>query len=285
MISMASSCRKSMGARRRFRCVTGAIHVDCVAVPLGAFLLAGFVASRFQVPFVVPRTLMEVELPCLALREIQNGNRFQAWSKRRSVQEATSCRVVAQEAPPAVDEAMVVPEREKEWSECLIEYGVASADQNLPQTSEVWVFRKKDYSEFERLLHLRTRGEVRDGAPAVPRRETNPFRPVHAATQSLRWRGDEIIHVPGLEGLSVYCHDRDVDAELVCTECVHVLTGGAYENSGVAVPAYPPRPAILNCLALSRRFPWNCLRIGARPCWRGICQSRQIWSIQHFARL
>jgi len=243
MVSMGSAPAKVMNARLRFRCVTGTACVGRMLLLLGALVLAGVMASRAHATFIAPRSLTKSLLPCPVLQASGKLGSFKA----------TSCNAVAQEAPPAVDEALVTPEREKEWSECLIEYGVASADQDLPQASEVWVFRKKDYSEFERLLHIRTRGEVRDGSPTVPRRETNPYRPVRAATESLRWRGDEVIHVPGLEGLSVYCHDRDVDAELVCAECVHVLTGGAYENSGVAVPAYPPRPAILNCLALSRR--------------------------------
>lgn len=103
------------------------------------------------------------------------------------------------------------------WSECLVEYADG-------QAAEVWVFRQKDRGEFERLMHLR----INRGYPPGD-------RPVDFAAN----------------GVTMGCRDRSVDPTIVCAECVRVLTGGAYGNGGISVPAYPPKPDVLDCLDLS----------------------------------
>jgi len=125
-----------------------------------------------------------------------------------------------QMAPPEVGTELGAAGR---WAECVLEY------EDRGQAAEVWVFRLRDRAEFERLLHLRVNG----GYP--PGGEANE-RPVDFDAA----------------GVSVSCRERTVDASLLCAECVRVLTGGAYGNGGISVPAYPPKSNVLDCLDLSR---------------------------------
>mmetsp|Transcript_51710 Transcript_51710/g.93177 ORF Transcript_51710/g.93177 Transcript_51710/m.93177 type:complete len:215 (-) Transcript_51710:60-704(-) len=80
---------------------------------------------------------------------------------------------------------------------------------------ETWVFRTTDYTFFLRLLKLR--GFQNQGQKAT-----------------------------------LNCRERHVDAEVPCAECVRLLQGGFYGNLGVAVPAYPPQPEAVGCMALSK---------------------------------
>mmetsp|Transcript_76951 Transcript_76951/g.220377 ORF Transcript_76951/g.220377 Transcript_76951/m.220377 type:complete len:265 (-) Transcript_76951:61-855(-) len=129
-----------------------------------------------------------------------------------------------QRAPPEV-EALVGEGAGKDWVECLLEY----EDRPASQAAEVWVFRKRTRGEFERLMHMRINGGYPPGGEGQD-------RPVDYSAA----------------GISVACRERAVDADLTCAECVRVLTGGAYGNGGISVPAYPPKPNILDCLDLSR---------------------------------
>jgi len=109
--------------------------------------------------------------------------------------------------------------------ECVLEY----QDRPEREAAEVWVFRKRARGEFERLMHLR----VNQGYPPGGEGQDRPVDFQSA-------------------GISVSCRGRAVDADLSCAECVRVLTGGAYGNGGIAVPAYPPKSNVLDCLDLSR---------------------------------
>jgi len=125
-------------------------------------------------------------------------------------------------APPSVDNDMRVG-RQNMWEECLIEYSSG-------QAAEVWVFRKVDRGEFDRLLHLR----INRGYPPG---------------------GDVCENIPDFNaaGVFIQCRERSVDPTLVCADCIRVLTGGAYGNGGISVPAYPRKEHILDCLDLSRK--------------------------------
>ena len=48
-------------------------------------------------------------------------------------------------APPSVSDDAAV--KNSEWAECLVKYSPEDAD-----AQEVWVFRKRDYNEFQRLI-------------------------------------------------------------------------------------------------------------------------------------
>eukprot|EP00929_Paragymnodinium_shiwhaense_P089097 TRINITY_DN49337_c0_g1_i2.p2 TRINITY_DN49337_c0_g1~~TRINITY_DN49337_c0_g1_i2.p2 ORF type:complete len:174 (+),score=41.70 TRINITY_DN49337_c0_g1_i2:141-662(+) len=129
-------------------------------------------------------------------------------------------------APPQVSDDVAV--EHSEWAECLVQYADAPKGQDA---QEVWVFRKQDYEEFQRLIGLRltyrsdeVEGQMRFGAQ---RREE------------------------AMKGTKVTCRERSVDSELVCSECSRVFTGGAYHDKAIAVPAYPPQAAVIDCLALS----------------------------------
>mmetsp|Transcript_13739 Transcript_13739/g.41003 ORF Transcript_13739/g.41003 Transcript_13739/m.41003 type:complete len:266 (-) Transcript_13739:85-882(-) len=124
-----------------------------------------------------------------------------------------------QMAPPDISTELGAGTR---WAECVLEY------EDRGQAAEVWVFRLRDRAEFERLMHLR----INRGYP--PGGEAND-RPVDFVAA----------------GVSASCRERAVDASLVCAECVRLLTGGAYGNGGISVPAYPPKGAVLDCLDLS----------------------------------
>lgn len=127
-------------------------------------------------------------------------------------------------APPAIRDD--VDTSRADWAECLVQYAKTSAD-----AQEVWVFQKRDYDDFQRLIGLRlsyssaqVTGPARFGAD---RREA------------------------AIATTKVTCRERSVDPELVCAECIRVFTGGAYRDNGISVPAYPGQPAVLGCLALS----------------------------------
>eukprot|EP00434_Breviolum_minutum_P003108 symbB.v1.2.002735.t1/scaffold146.1/size298692/16 len=54
-----------------------------------------------------------------------------------------------------------------------------------------------------------------------------------------------------MQGTKVLCRERGIDPSLVCSQCVKVFTGGAYEDAGIAVPAHPEMPDVVQCLSLS----------------------------------
>mmetsp|Transcript_62349 Transcript_62349/g.115725 ORF Transcript_62349/g.115725 Transcript_62349/m.115725 type:complete len:257 (-) Transcript_62349:147-917(-) len=127
-----------------------------------------------------------------------------------------------QSAPPDSD-APRQQSRGKAWTECLLEHQDG-------QAAEVWVFRQRHNAEFQRLLHLRlTRGYPPGGGDACD-------RPVNFTQYNVE----------------VGCRDRSIDPDLLCAQCVRVLTGGAYGNGGISVPTYPPKKSILECLESSR---------------------------------
>lgn len=140
------------------------------------------------------------------------------------------------EAPPEVGNKAGT--REAPWAECLVRYaapplpsGAAGAD-----AQEVWVFRRHDFEEFQRLIGLRLSYRPPSSGEAE---ELGPMRFGSA-------RRDE-----AMASTKVSCRDRDIDSELVCQECTRVFTGGAYEDKAISVPAHPPKPNVLDCLALS----------------------------------
>mmetsp|Transcript_102026 Transcript_102026/g.288064 ORF Transcript_102026/g.288064 Transcript_102026/m.288064 type:complete len:272 (-) Transcript_102026:101-916(-) len=148
----------------------------------------------------------------------------------RRPQVRTLLRAVAEPptriAPPVVADGNDVSRAE--WAECLVQY---THKPSSSDAQEVWVFRKTDFEEFQRLIGLRLRycpaeleGPSRFGAArrAQAEAETN-----------------------------VICRDRTVDPELMCAECVRVFTGGAYNDKAISVPAFPSQPSVLGCLALS----------------------------------
>ncbi|CAE8582511.1 unnamed protein product, partial [Polarella glacialis] len=118
-----------------------------------------------------------------------------------------------------------------EWAECLLQFADAASPADA---SEVWVFRKKDYQEFQRLIGLRL-------SYRRPSRDTEP------GPQKF----GEARREEAMAGTTVTCRERNVDPSLVCAECIKVFTGGAYRDAGIAVPAFPPAPDVMQCLALS----------------------------------
>mmetsp|Transcript_64072 Transcript_64072/g.152807 ORF Transcript_64072/g.152807 Transcript_64072/m.152807 type:complete len:267 (-) Transcript_64072:156-956(-) len=125
-------------------------------------------------------------------------------------------------APPDSDSA---PQsgRSKAWTECLLEYSDG-------QAAEVWVFRQLHNAEFQRLLHLRlTRGYPPGSSEVMD-------RPIDFSEYDVE----------------VGCRERAIDPDLLCAQCVRILTGGAYGNGGISVPAYPPKKNIMECLEMSR---------------------------------
>ncbi|CAE8671574.1 unnamed protein product [Polarella glacialis] len=117
------------------------------------------------------------------------------------------------------------------WAECLLQFADAASPADA---SEVWVFRKKDYQEFQRLIGLRL-------SYRRPSRDTEP------GPQKF----GEARREEAMAGTTVTCRERNVDPSLVCAECIKVFTGGAYRDAGIAVPAFPPAPDVMQCLALS----------------------------------
>mmetsp|Transcript_90452 Transcript_90452/g.242573 ORF Transcript_90452/g.242573 Transcript_90452/m.242573 type:complete len:178 (+) Transcript_90452:59-592(+) len=116
--------------------------------------------------------------------------------------------------PPEV--GAEVSARRAEWTECLINDPVQGGEAGGGALRvETWVFRTSDFGDFERLLKLRGGTFVGSG---------------HA----------------------VRCRERQVDEQMRCAECVRLLRGGFYGSLGVSVPAYPPQPEALGCLALSK---------------------------------
>lgn len=121
-----------------------------------------------------------------------------------------------------------------DWAECVVSF---SDDKSATDASEVWVFRKRDYGEFQRLIGLRLSYRPQaSGAGASPQ---------GAARFGTARRAE------AMEGTKVTCRDRSVDPEIKCGECVRVFTGGAYKDKAISVPAFPAQPAVLDCLALS----------------------------------
>lgn len=80
---------------------------------------------------------------------------------------------------------------------------------------ETWIFQTDHYGDFERLLKLR--GFQNEGQVAT-----------------------------------LTCRERQLDADMLCAECVRLLRGGHYGALGISVPAYPPQREAIGCLALSK---------------------------------
>mmetsp|Transcript_19775 Transcript_19775/g.46128 ORF Transcript_19775/g.46128 Transcript_19775/m.46128 type:complete len:257 (+) Transcript_19775:23-793(+) len=154
-------------------------------------------------------------------------------TETRQSQQPTARRAVMEPPtrmrPPDVDIA-VVP-KAKDWAECLVQFGDDSHD-----AQEVWVFRRNDYEEFQRLIGLRL-SYRKPSSPGT--QDAGPAR-FGAARRA-----------EAMQGTKVLCRERSIDASLVCSQCVKVFTGGAYEEAGIAVPAHPEVPDVLDCLALS----------------------------------
>jgi len=132
-------------------------------------------------------------------------------------------------APPEVSNGPATSEAE--WAECLVQYADAASPADA---QEVWVFRKRDYSEFQRLIGLRL-----------------SYRRPRDQQENIPVKYGQARREEAMAGTKVTCRDRSVDPDLVCAECVRVFTGGAYEDRGISVPAYPPQRDVMNCLALS----------------------------------
>ena len=99
-----------------------------------------------------------------------------------------------------------------EWTECFIKNPEEGQGQLRLET---WLFRTADYGDFEHFLKIR--GFQNEGQQA-----------------------------------SLSCRERQIDPEMRCSECIRLLRGGYYGHLGVSVPAYPPQPEALGCLALSK---------------------------------
>mmetsp|Transcript_60374 Transcript_60374/g.141112 ORF Transcript_60374/g.141112 Transcript_60374/m.141112 type:complete len:212 (+) Transcript_60374:226-861(+) len=102
-----------------------------------------------------------------------------------------------------------------EWTECLIKNPFSTAKHPDAVGFETWVLRTEDLGDFQRLLKIR--GFENTG-----------------------------------ESSSLSCRQRQVDAEIRCSECVRLLRGGYYGHLGVSVPAYPPQQDAVGCLMLSK---------------------------------
>lgn len=187
-------------------------------LPLGLGLLAA--ALSLQVP-----TLQFLGVPARAEQHATAWGRHRRGRSRSRSQMRAAMDPPTRIAPPAVTDDVATSRHE--WAECIVQYSDASAD-----AQEVWVFKKRDYSEFQRLIGLRLsyqssgEGANRFGAE---RREQ------------------------AMEGTKVTCRDRSIDSELICAECIRVFTGGAYQDKAISVPAFPSQPNVLGCLALSVR--------------------------------
>lgn len=94
-----------------------------------------------------------------------------------------------------------------QWTECLIKNPEAAGNGEANLRLETWIFRTSDYGDFEHLLKIR--GFQNEG-----------------------------------EQSSLNCRERQIDAEIKCSECVRLLRGGYYGHLGVSVPAYPPQPEV-----------------------------------------
>eukprot|EP00933_Yihiella_yeosuensis_P073111 TRINITY_DN81690_c0_g1_i1.p1 TRINITY_DN81690_c0_g1~~TRINITY_DN81690_c0_g1_i1.p1 ORF type:complete len:268 (-),score=52.58 TRINITY_DN81690_c0_g1_i1:122-925(-) len=134
--------------------------------------------------------------------------------------------------PPDVEES--VQAETSEWAECLVRFSDAAT---AADAQEVWVFRKRDYDEFQRLIGLRL--SYRRPNPSKSPQDEAPIRFGEARREE------------AMESTKVTCRERKIDPDLVCSECVRVFTGGVYRDAGISVPAHPPAPAVLDCLALS----------------------------------
>ena len=107
--------------------------------------------------------------------------------------------------PPEVTVNMEVGK--SQWTECLIKNPEAAGNGEANLRVETWIFRTSDYGDFEGLLKIR--GFQNEG-----------------------------------EQSSLNCRERQIDAEIKCSECVRLLRGGYYGHLGVSVPAYPPQPEV-----------------------------------------
>eukprot|EP00439_Symbiodinium_sp_Y106_P045344 s915_g5.t1 len=149
-------------------------------------------------------------------------------SDLRQLQQPTARRAVMEPPtrmrPPDVEDA--VRSKAKDWAECLVQFGDRAYD-----AQEVWVFRRGDYEELQGCGDRYTILQMTiDAGPArfgTARREE------------------------AMQNTKVLCRERNIDSSLICSQCVKVFTGGAYEEAGIAVPAHPPVPDVLGCLALS----------------------------------
>lgn len=128
--------------------------------------------------------------------------------------------------PPDVEDA--VRSKAADWAECMVQFGDGSYD-----AEEVWVFRRKDFEEFQRLIGLRLSyrkpGQGQEG-PA---------------------RYGEARREEAMQGTKVICRERGFDPDLQCWQCVKVFTGGVYQDAGIAVPAHPEMQDVVQCLSLS----------------------------------
>ncbi|CAJ1386748.1 unnamed protein product, partial [Effrenium voratum] len=128
--------------------------------------------------------------------------------------------------PPDVD--VDVRSKASEWAECNVQFADRSAD-----AEEVWVFRRKDFEEFQRLIGLRL----------------SYRKPGHAQDGPAQY--GEARREEAMAGTKVLCRERTIDASLLCSQCIKVFTGGAYKDAGIAVPAHPEAPEVMQCLAHS----------------------------------
>lgn len=128
--------------------------------------------------------------------------------------------------PPDVEDA--VRAKAADWVECMVQFGDGSYD-----AEEVWVFRRQDFEEFQRLINLRL----------------SYRKPGHGQEGPARF--GEARRQEAMEGTKVLCRERGIDPSLICSQCVKVFTGGAYEDSGIAVPAVPSMSDVVQCLSLS----------------------------------
>jgi len=128
--------------------------------------------------------------------------------------------------PPDIEDA--VRSKAADWAECMVQFGDGSYD-----AEEVWVFRRKDFDEFQRLIGLRL----------------SYRKPGHGEEGPAQF--GEARREEAMQGTKVLCRERGIDPSLVCSQCVKVFTGGAYEDAGIAVPAHPEMPDVVQCLSLS----------------------------------
>lgn len=128
--------------------------------------------------------------------------------------------------PPDVEDA--VRSKAADWAECMVQFGDGSYD-----AEEVWVFRRKDFEEFQRLIGLRL----------------SYRKPGHSQEGPARY--GEARREEAMQGTKVICRERDFDPVLQCWQCVKVFTGGVYQDAGIAVPAHPEMQDVVQCLSLS----------------------------------
>eukprot|EP00933_Yihiella_yeosuensis_P060033 TRINITY_DN6199_c0_g1_i1.p1 TRINITY_DN6199_c0_g1~~TRINITY_DN6199_c0_g1_i1.p1 ORF type:complete len:248 (-),score=37.03 TRINITY_DN6199_c0_g1_i1:62-805(-) len=214
---MNTTTRNLLLKARRFQ--SGARCFLSSKLVLRLLILVAAIGNRGLLTRDVKAFNLPRSLPKFLCEPSQKGGQSNRQTNNQIGRRAWSVEV----APPDSDTASDSKSK-KDWVECLLEYeGRQGRD-----AAEMWVFRKRDRGEFERLLHLRINGGYPPGGESLER----PVDFVKA-------------------GVTVSCKDRTVDDSIVCAECMRVLTGGAYGNGGISVAAYPPKAAILDCLDLS----------------------------------